>query len=807
MRRYDPQQIEPKWQKVWEKTGIFNAPDKPKDKAYVIPMFPYPSGDGLHVGHPRPYTAADITSHFRRYHGKDVLHATGWDAFGLPAENAAIKKGVHPAENTAKNVENFRRQLKMLGFSYDWNREVNTSDPAFYKWTQWIFLQLFKAGLAYRADGWQWWCPEDKTVLANEQVVDGRCERCGSEVTKTKMTQWYFRVTDYADELIDNLEDLDWPESIKALQRNWIGRSQGAEIIFTSESGDLPVYTTRADTIFGTTYVVLAPEHELVDKLTTKEHKKQVEAYVEQAKRESDIARAATDKPKTGVFTGSYVVNPANDEKIPVWVADYVLVTYGRGAVMAVPAHDERDHQFAQKYKLQITKVVEPPEGEQLPYTGEGTMVNSGVYDGITSSEAREKIVADLTGKRSAKEKTGYKLRDWLISRQRYWGTPIPIVHCPECGPVAVPDNQLPVTLPELDDFLPSGDGRSPLAKDDSFVKTRCPECGKPAERETDTMDTFADSSWYFLRYPSPRDEEQAWKPEAIKAWCPVDTYVGGADHAVLHLIYARFWAMALNDLGHVHFREPFLSLRHHGMIQAEDGQKMSKSKGNVVSPDEIVEAFGADAFRTFEMFIGPYDQAADWSPNGIEGVYRFMGRVWRFGQSVATLDKEELTPVAQTAADASIARTVRQVTSSTERFRFNTAVSGLMEGLNELYALQAEYPAGSFRKQFETYLVLLSPFAPHIAEELWHELGNEASIFTGQWPAQDKDALVEEIVTVVVQVNGKVRASLDIASEDLNEDTVTERSLADSNVQAHLKGKKPEKIVYVPGRVINLVV
>jgi leucyl-tRNA synthetase len=956
LKRYEPHKIEPKWQDVWEQTGLFRAPAKPRRKHYVIPMFPYPSADGLHVGHPRPYTAADITAHFQRAHGREVLHTLGWDAFGLPAENAAIKKGVHPAENTAQNIETFRRQLKRMGFSYDWQREVNTADPAYYRWTQWIFLQLFKAGLAYRAEGWQWWCPNDKTVLANEQVIEGKCERCGHEVTKKQLTQWYFKVTDYADELIDNLEELDWPESIKALQRNWIGRSHGAEVVFATPAGEVPVYTTRPDTLFGATYLVLAPEHPLVDSLTSKKYAKEVTAYVAKAKTESDIARSATDKPKTGVFTGSSATNPVNGEEIPIWVGDYVLPTYGTGAIMAVPAHDGRDYAFAQKYDLPIRTVVMPETGKPRPkeearqsivavvedpktgqllsldwgerggvlfigggkqspetaeaaarreiteetgyhelelvrqagpaknhyisiakgisrvaradllhfrltgkskrpvtleaherdmftpqwispaeaeakvvdpmhahafrtlikdeaYGGEGLLVNSGPYDGLPSAAAAKKIVADLRKKKLAKLQTGYKLRDWLISRQRYWGTPIPIIHCPKCGPVAVPEADLPVELPELDDYLPTGDGRSPLAKDESFVETTCPECGGAAERETDTMDTFADSSWYFLRYPTPQLDTAAFDTAALKAWLPVDTYVGGADHAVLHLIYARFWTMALADLGHLGFREPFRSLRNHGMIQAEDGQKMSKSKGNVVSPDEIIEAFGADTFRTFEMFIGPYDQAANWDPRGIEGVYRFLKRVYAFGAALAA-GPAEVTDApppensVEAAVERALARGIQAVTRSIEQFRFNTAVSSLMELLNELTRLWDEAPAAGgqpWRSAWGRYLVLLAPFAPHLAEELWQALGHENSVLREAWPTAEAGVLAGDLVSIPVQVNGKVRTVLDLPADQLTKPAVLKAALADAKVTKHLAGATP-KVIYVPGRLLNLV-
>lgn len=945
MKRYEPHTIEPKWQAAWEKSGIFKTPDKPKHKAYVLGMFPYPSGDGLHLGHVKSYTPSDAYSHFMRFTGKDVLHPMGWDAFGLPAENAAIKKGTHPAKNTAANIKNFRRQLKSIGYSFDWDREVDTSDPDYYRWTQWIFLQLFKKGLAYQGTGWQWWCPEDKTVLANEQVIDGRCERCDSEVTKKQLEQWYFKITDYADELLEGLEDLDWPEKIKTMQRNWIGKSEGAEVTFATPVGKLKVYTTRPDTLFGATYMVLAPEHELVAKLTKPDQKQAVEAYVKRAKTESDIARTATDKEKTGVFTGSYAKNPVNGEEIPIWIADYVLLGYGTGAIMAVPAHDQRDFEFAKKFDLPIRQVVEPTFGEpakdevekqaiivalrnpksgevlvldwgprkerhggtmligggvesgedvvtaatreiaeetgytdiklvrQLEtqghghffsnvknknylahctgllfelqsnrqeainlddgehgkfkvrwmmadkiadvlddgiheaiyrqlvldecYGGEGVMINSGKYDGLDSAKARDKITADLKKQKLAKEQAGYKLRDWLISRQRYWGTPIPIIHCPKCGAQAVPEKDLPVELPDVKDYLPTGDGRSPLAKVKSFVETKCPKCKGKAERETDTMDTFADSSWYFLRYPTPNLKDKPFDAAALKTWLPVDTYVGGAEHAVLHLLYARFWTKVLADAGHLQFREPFASLRNQGLILAPDGQKMSKSKGNVINPDEIVGAVGADTMRTYVLFMGPFEQSAGWNKSDMEGSYRFLKRVWTFGQDVSKTAKDNET------TRRALQQGIRNVTRSLEHFRFNTAISSLMETLNTFYA----EPKAVSQDTFRSYLILLAPFAPHLAEELWQQLGGKDSIFTQRWPELDESALKQESVTIVVQVSGKVRANLTVSAGEVTEESVTKAALADENVKKHLGGATPKKVIYVEGKLLNFVV
>lgn len=812
MKRYDPQEIEPKWQAVWAKTQLWKTPDKPKQKSYVLDFFPYPSGDGLHVGHPRGYVGSDIYAHWKRFTGHDVLHPMGWDAFGLPAENAAIRKKAHPAENTAKNIDNFRRQLKLFGLSYDWSREVNSSDPEYYKWTQWIFTELFKRGLAYQADGWQWWCPKDKTVLANEQVIDGKCELCDTEVTKKKLKQWFFKITDYADELVDSLEDLDWPEKIKTMQRNWIGRSAGADVKFKTPAGDVTVYTTRPDTLFGATYLVLAPEHELVEKLTSKEQQKKVKAYVEKAKKESDIARTATDKEKTGVFTGSTATNPVNGEEIPIWVADYVLGGYGTGAIMAVPAHDERDFEFAKKFKLPIKQVVKPEENVTLPYIGEGELIDSDTYSGLPSTKAREKITSDLKQKHLGKEQKGYKLRDWLISRQRYWGTPIPIIHCQKCCAQPVPEKDLPVELPTMKDYLPTGDGQGPLGKVKSFVETTCPKCNGKATRDTDTMDAFADSSWYFLRYPNPHLEKAAWDKKQLKDWLPVDTYVGGAEHAVLHLLYARFWTKALADAGYLTFREPFTSLRNQGLIMGPNGKKMSKSRGNVINPDDIIEALGADSLRVFEMFIGPFDQSADWSTQGIEGSYRFLKRVWTLGQGLAEVSPKEKgssDTIGVTAGNVAVSKAVRQVTRSIERFRFNTAISTLMETLNEFYKLDAAAGTAEleeWKSIFGRYLILLAPFAPHIAEELWRELGHEDSIFTQEWPAFDQSAITDETVTVIVQVNGKVRTNLEL-DRGASKDDAKAVALAEANVRKFVDGKDIKKVIYVPDRLINLVV
>ncbi|HET6864174.1 MAG TPA: leucine--tRNA ligase, partial [Candidatus Saccharimonadales bacterium] len=627
MRRYNPKEIEPKWQKIWAESGIYKAAeDKGRPKKYVLEYFPYPSGSAMHVGHVRNYTIGDTMSRFMRMQGNNVLHPMGWDAFGLPAENYAIKTGISPQEAVAKNVEHFKKQLMQMGFSYDWSREINSTDPGYYKWTQWLFLLLFKKGLAYQQESLQWWCPFDKTVLANEQVENGRCWRCGHEVEKKALKQWFFKITAYADRLDNALEDLDWSAAIKAMQHNWIGKSRGAEIDFKVEANEekIKVFTTRPDTIFGATFLVLAPEHKILNKLSIPE-KAKVEEYIKEAERKSEIERQETEREKTGVFTGLYVVNPANKEKIPVWVADYVLPGYGTGAIMAVPAHDERDNQFAEKFELPIVEVVTRPDDYEGIYTGEGTIKNSGKYDGLSSGEARERITQAI-----GNDRVNYKIRDWLISRQRYWGAPIPIIHCPKCGSLPVPNKDLPVVLPQVKSYEPSGDGRSPLANVTEFVKVYCPKCGGKAERETDTMDGFACSSWYFLRFADPHNNKEPFAKNKADYWLPVDDYIGGAEHAVMHLLYARFWTKVMFDEGLINFDEPFSSLRNHGMILAPDGTKMSKSKNNTIEPDELLEqGYGADSIRLMELFIGPWNQTVNWSVEGIGGTYRFLQRYW----------------------------------------------------------------------------------------------------------------------------------------------------------------------------------
>jgi leucyl-tRNA synthetase len=809
MKRYNPSEIEPKWQAVWEEQKTYYAEDDlSKQKLYISPMFPYPSGAGMHTGHAFEHAIVDAIARFHRAHGKNVLNPMGWDSFGLPAENYAIKTGTAPAVVTKTNIANFKNQLKRMGASIDWSREINTSDPEYYRWTQWIFTKFFERGLAYQKDSLQWWCPVDKTVLANEQVEGGKCWRCGSEVVKKSMNQWFFKITDYADTLLDEIEDLDWPQKIKTAQTNWIGRSQGAEIEFALEDSDenITVFSTRPDTLFGATFIVLAPEHKLAKKLATSEMRKNVEAYITDAVKKSEIERQSEGKEKTGVFTGSYATNPVNGEKVPIWVADYVLGGYGTGAVMGVPGHDERDNAFAEKYDLPIIEVIEKPEtdDELGVYHGEGPLVNSGIFDGMESSQAREEIVAWLEQESRGKSKVTYKMRDWLISRQRYWGAPIPIIHCPVDGPVAVPEDQLPVVLPELKDFAPKGDGKSTLAGVTDWVNTTCPKCGGPAERETDTMDGYACSSWYLLRYTDPHNNEAAWDPEKANYWAPLDYYVGG-DHAVAHLLYVRFWTHVFKDMGLTNFREPVKKLVYHGYINAEDGRKMSKSLGNVIDPLDIIDqGYGADALRTYVLFMGPIELDAPWDSRGIAGIYRFLTRVWTLNQEFLESDKnftgndEKVTQLQH--------KTTKKVTDDHTRLSFNTAISALMEYVNELYKLKINgFSDDVWREALGALNRLLAPFAPHMSAELWQQLGNETMIEQAGWPQWDDKLIVADKTVVIVQVNGKLRAKIDTASDAPEEDVLT-AAMNEENVAKFVGDKKPAKVIYVPGRLINIV-
>ena len=964
MRRYNPKEIETRWQGVWEESGIYKASEDPtKPKRYVLEYFPYPSGAAMHVGHVRNYTIGDAVARFSRMNGANVLHPMGWDAFGLPAENYAIKTDISPQKAVAENVGRFKKQLMQMGFSYDWSREVNSTDPSYYKWTQWFFLLLYKKGLAYQQESLQWWCPHDKTVLANEQVENGRCWRCGHEVEKKSLKQWFFKITDYADRLDKDLDKLDWSDAIKAMQHNWIGRSVGAEVDFEviDSKQKLKVFTTRVDTIYGATFLVLAPEHPLIEKIVTSEHKARVNSYIKDAVAKSDIERQETNREKTGVFTGAYATNPASKEKIPIWVADYVLYGYGTGAIMAVPAHDERDWAFARKFDLPIRPVIAQVFGPELEdtkevegvvvigydpntdkflslvnkgeawlvgggreenesfeeaalrelkeesgfratqliqlgdpiysyyfnpikkrntkslgynylavidstdqsetdqethedfqikwsgwaslyteiektsrnsdadhwlealsrarlvanhlsedgwsypvYVGEGKLINSGGYTAVASAAAREKIVADLS---AAREKVNYKMRDWLISRQRYWGAPIPIIHCDECGEVPVPETELPVVLPEVKSYEPSGDGRSPLANVPSFVNVECPKCGGKAERETDTMDGFACSSWYFLRFADPHNDKLPFTKEKAKFWLPVDDYIGGAEHAVMHLLYARFWTKVMYDEGLIEFDEPFYSLRNHGMILAPDGAKMSKSKGNTIEPDELLaQGYGADSIRLMELFIGPWNQAASWSVEGLGGTYRFLQRVWTLASEYLEA-KGSQSNIDEAALAALTQRTTKKVTEDIHRLDFNTAIAALMSMVNELYRVKADKGIGrtaAWQTAIETLLQLLAPFAPHITEELWHELGHQESIHVSTWPAWDEDLIKEETLTLAVQINGKVRAEIDVPVGISEDDAISEAKKAGHE---YLVGKTIKKAIYVPGRLVSLVV
>ena len=979
MNRYDPRSIEPKWQEKWAADSRYVAKDSDsKQKYYVSGMFPYPSGAGMHTGHFFEHSIVDAVARFRRALGYNVMYPMGWDSFGLPAENYAIKTGKTPKETTQTNIANFKNQLTRVGASIDWSREINTTDPGYYKWTQWIFTQLFERGLAYQKEAMQWWCPKDKTVLANEQVVDGKCWRCESIVEKKAMKQWFFKITDYADALLEELPGLNWPNKIKVAQENWIGRSQGAEVQFKLEASkigahgpedSITVFTTRPDTLFGATFLVLAPEHQLAKSLVTDDTQQAVLDYINQAVKKSEIERQSEGKEKTGVFSGSYAINPATGNKVPIWIADYVLGGYGTGAIMAVPAHDERDFEFATKFQLPIERVVVQDFGTVLPepvdvtgpvvigydpqtkqfmsllnknannmrwlvaggledgetyeeaarrelreeagfvevkeliqlgeptnsyyynpnkqsnrrsysfmflaiidstsqtdqaqeagedyqvswssledievdfikerdsspedgishwidgvarareavrtyeagelympgiYHGEGTLINSGAFDGMSSAEAREEIVAWLEQQGLGKTKVSYKMRDWLISRQRYWGAPIPIIHCPECGAVPVPKEDLPVLLPEVEDFAPRGDGRSVLAAQGDWANVTCPTCGGDAKRETDTMDGYACSSWYLLRYTDPNNSNQAWDPKLVNHWAPIDMYVGG-DHAVAHLLYVRFWTHVFKDMGLTDFKEPVGQLVYHGLIQAEDGRKMSKSLGNVVDPLEVIDqGYGADALRVFELFLGPINENSSWSSRGITGVYRFVSRVWTLVQEYNESDKKGT--VDAKALESLTHATIKKVTGDMYRLSFNTAIAALMEYTNELYKLKTSGFTADWQFAIESLVKMVQPLAPHMAAELWEQLGHDDQLDFVDWPQWDDAKIVSETITIVVQVNGKVRAKLDLPA-NATKDTIEAAALSDENVVKHLEDKKPAKVIYIPGRLVNIVV
>ncbi|WP_420318786.1 leucine--tRNA ligase [Ekhidna sp.] len=873
MADYSFRVIEKKWQQYWKDEKVYEVPNtSDKPKYYVLDMFPYPSGAGLHVGHPLGYIASDIVARYKRLNGFNVLHPMGFDSFGLPAEQHAIKTGQHPAISTDTNIKRFIEQLSNLGFSYDWSREIRTSDPSFYKWTQWIFLKLFEKGLAYEEDSLINWCPNDKAVLANEEVKNGRCDRCNTPVVRRKLRQWVLKITEYADRLLDDLDGLDWPESVKLSQTNWIGKSYGAEIDFQIKDFDqkLKVYTTRPDTIFGATYMVIAPEHDLVDKITSPSQKQAVTAYVEEASRKSDLERTELDKSKTGVFTGAYAINPISGEEVQIWISDYVLISYGTGAIMAVPGGDQRDFEFATKFDLPILQVV-TPDGKPLEdqgeaYPGNGIMLNSGEYNGMDSVECKEKIIERLEKEGNGKGAVNYKLRDWIFTRQRYWGEPIPIIHCEKCGTVPVPEDQLPVELPQVVSYQPTEDGQSPLAHATDWVTTTCPKCDGQAKRETNTMPQWGGSCWYYLRYLDPTNDKALVAQELEKYWMNVDFYIGGAEHAVLHLLYARFWHKVLFDLGYVSTSEPFQKLINQGMIQGrsnfvyridgentyvskglkdeyktaaihvdvnivkddvldveafkqsradandaefilEDGkyhcgwevEKMSKSKYNVVNPDDLVDKYGADTLRMYEMFLGPIEQSKPWNTNGIEGVYKFLRKFWMLFHEG---DSFKVSDEAPTKDELKVLHgTIKKVAEDVERLSLNTSVSTFMIAVNELSALKCNK-----RAILEPMTIILSPFAPHIAEELWHLLGNEGTVVDAQFPTYEEKYLVEDSIEYPVSVNGKMRAKISFPA-DASKEEVESGALSNDTIQKWMDGKDPKKVIVVPKKIVNIVV
>ena len=849
MSKYPFESIEPKWQKYWDDNKTFKTVEDanvPKEKRrYVLDMFPYPSAQGLHVGHPEGYTATDIYCRYLRMNGYNVLHPMGYDAFGLPAENYAIKTGTHPKVTTFANIEHFTKQIKALGFSYDWDREIKTCTPDYYKWTQWIFLQLYKKGLAYESNTPINWCPSCQTGLANEEVKEGKCDRCGSQVTHKTIRQWVLKITAYADRLLEDLDQLDWPESVKLMQRNWIGRSTGAEVNFTVADNDgnptdqkLTVYTTRCDTLFGATYMVVSPEHSLIEKLTTPEQKEAVEAYVDEAAKKSDLERTDLAKDKTGVFSGSYAINPVNGKLIPIWIADYVLISYGTGAIMAVPAHDDRDWDFAKKFNLPIIEVLKSEvDVQEQAWTEDGIHVNSEFLDGLNKKDAIEKMLAWLAENNCGKAAVNYKLRDWIFSRQRYWGEPIPLIHCPDCGTVEVPEDQLPLELPEVTSYQPTGTGESPLAGIDSWVNCKCPKCGKDARRETNTMPQWAGSCWYYLRYLDPNNEKAFADSEKVNYWMPVDLYVGGAEHAVLHLLYARFWHKVLYDIGVVNTTEPFQRLVNQGMItsfafqrknktlvpvdeveQRDDGNyyekatgeqleqiiaKMSKSLKNVVNPDEEIKSYGADSVRMYEMFMGPLTMSKPWNTQGIIGIHRFLEKVWAISEKplndidiTGKLEDESLINLRKT-----FAQTIKKVTKDTDTLNFNTAISQMMIFVNEL-SKQESIP----RAMWSDFVKVISPYAPHLGEELWEKLGNKNTIAYESWPTINEDFLKDDAKTIVVMVNGKLRGKFQ-AAPGADDNTLIEAAKTAEGVDKFLEGKTIVKSVVVKDKLVNFVV
>ncbi|HDI6822616.1 TPA: leucine--tRNA ligase [Staphylococcus aureus] len=803
MLNYNHNQIEKKWQDYWDENKTFKTNDNlGQKKFYALDMFPYPSGAGLHVGHPEGYTATDIISRYKRMQGYNVLHPMGWDAFGLPAEQYALDTGNDPREFTKKNIQTFKRQIKELGFSYDWDREVNTTDPEYYKWTQWIFIQLYNKGLAYVDEVAVNWCPALGTVLSNEEVIDGVSERGGHPVYRKPMKQWVLKITEYADQLLADLDDLDWPESLKDMQRNWIGRSEGAKVSFDVDNseGKVEVFTTRPDTIYGASFLVLSPEHALVDSITTDEYKDQVKAYQTEASKKSDLERTDLAKDKSGVFTGAYAINPLSGEKVQIWIADYVLSTYGTGAIMAVPAHDDRDYEFAKKFDLPIIEVIEGGNVEEAAYTGEGKHINSGELDGLENEAAITKAIQLLEKKGAGEKKVNYKLRDWLFSRQRYWGEPIPVIHWEDGTMTTVPEEELPLLLPETDEIKPSGTGESPLANIDSFVNVVDEKTGMKGRRETNTMPQWAGSCWYYLRYIDPKNENMLADPEKLKHWLPVDLYIGGVEHAVLHLLYARFWHKVLYDLGIVPTKEPFQKLFNQGMILGEGNEKMSKSKGNVINPDDIVQSHGADTLRLYEMFMGPLDTAIAWSEKGLDGSRRFLDRVWRLMVNEDGTLSSKIVTTNNKSLDKVYNQTVKKVTEDFETLGFNTAISQLMVFINECYKVDEVY-----KPYIEGFVKMLAPIAPHIGEELWSKLGHEESITYQPWPTYDEALLVDDEVEIVVQVNGKLRAKIKIA-KDTSKEEMQEIALSNDNVKASIEGKDIMKVIAVPQKLVNIV-
>ncbi|HEG8897055.1 TPA: leucine--tRNA ligase [Staphylococcus aureus] len=803
MLNYNHNQIEKKWQDYWDENKTFKTNDNlGQKKFYALDMFPYPSGAGLHVGHPEGYTATDIISRYKRMQGYNVLHPMGWDAFGLPAEQYALDTGNDPREFTKKNIQTFKRQIKELGFSYDWDREVNTTDPEYYKWTQWIFIQLYNKGLAYVDEVAVNWCPALGTVLSNEEVIDGVSERGGHPVYRKPMKQWVLKITEYADQLLADLDDLDWPESLKDMQRNWIGRSEGAKVSFDVDNteGKVEVFTTRPDTIYGASFLVLSPEHALVNSITTDEYKEKVKAYQTEASKKSDLERTDLAKDKSGVFTGAYATNPLSGEKVQIWIADYVLSTYGTGAIMAVPAHDDRDYEFAKKFDLPIIEVIEGGNVEEAAYTGEGKHINSGELDGLENEAAITKAIQLLEQKGAGEKKVNYKLRDWLFSRQRYWGEPIPVIHWEDGTMTTVPEEELPLLLPETDEIKPSGTGESPLANIDSFVNVVDEKTGMKGRRETNTMPQWAGSCWYYLRYIDPKNENMLADPEKLKHWLPVDLYIGGVEHAVLHLLYARFWHKVLYDLAIVPTKEPFQKLFNQGMILGESNEKMSKSKGNVINPDDIVQSHGADTLRLYEMFMGPLDAAIAWSEKGLDGSRRFLDRVWRLMVNEDGTLSSKIVTTNNKSLDKVYNQTVKKVTEDFETLGFNTAISQLMVFINECYKVDEVY-----KPYIEGFVKMLAPIAPHIGEELWSKLGHEESITYQPWPTYDEALLVDDEVEIVVQVNGKLRAKIKIA-KDTSKEEMQEIALSNDNVKASIEGKDIMKVIAVPQKLVNIV-